>query len=165
MSRVLPLLLCVVLVSCAGGGENLTETGKGYPRPSIAFPAASEPGSVQDAVLRIENPGPGDIPSLLVTFLQSSPAAPGEPLPTRIARGGPEGKDKALVSVTPEPAGVDAAGVVYRFGPLPEGEDTTITFRFKVPQVRGPAGNSVLVSDGQDIERARGVRMQTEVGG
>ncbi|MEA2499298.1 MAG: hypothetical protein QOH26_1703 [Actinomycetota bacterium] len=159
---LLSLALLLGSASCAGTGEELTASGKGFPKPSIEFPATSPSGSVQTAVLTIENPGPGDIDSLFVTFVLASPLA-GEDLPAPIANGGPGGKDPNVISISPKPVAVDATGVNYRFEALAEGETTTITFELRVPDQPGPAANSVLVSDGAEIERARGVRLQTEV--
>ncbi|MEA2461221.1 MAG: hypothetical protein QOH90_1398 [Actinomycetota bacterium] len=155
----------LALTSCAAGGEELTSSGKGYPRPTIEFPAVTAPGSEQKAVLTIENPGPGDIPVLLVTFVMAAPASPGQGFPVPIVNGGPGGKDPNVVSIDPEPDAVDARGVNYRFGALPEGETTSITFTLRVPKEAGPAGNAITVSDGSEVERARGVRLQTNVEG
>jgi hypothetical protein len=143
----------------------LTESGKGFPEPSIEFPATAAPGSVQEAVLTVKNPGPGDIPSLFVTFVLVGPGSPGQEFPRPILNGGPRGKDPNVISISPEPVAVDEQGINYRFEGLPEGEEVTIEFRVKVPMERGPAANSVTVSDGEDVERARGVRLETVVEG
>ena len=161
LRTILLAALLLVPVSCAGGDE-LTEAGHGFPRPSIEFPATAPAGSVQTAVLTIENPGPGDIDSLFVTFVLASPMGGGD-IPMPIANGGPGGRDPNVVSISPKPVGVDDAGVNYRFEGLPEGESTEITFELRVPERPGIAANSVVVSAGEEIERARGVRLQTEV--
>jgi hypothetical protein len=166
MKSVFSLALVALLfsVGCAGD-EELTESGKGFPEPSIEFPAVSPPGSVQKAVLTVKNPGPGNIDALLVTFVLAAPASPGANFPVPLLNGGPKGKDPNVVSISPKPVGVDETGINYRFGPLPEGGETTITFEIRVPDEAGPAANSVTVSDGAEIERARGVRLQTDVQG
>jgi hypothetical protein len=164
MRRLLYLVVLLLLgAACTGTGQNLTEAGNGFPEPSIEFPAVSAPGSVQTAVLTVKNPGPGDMDSLFVTFVVASPGAAGEDLPVPIANGGPRGKDPNVISITPEPVGVDAVGVNYRFAGLPEGDETTITFELRVPEKIGPAANAVIVSDGAERERARGVRLETQV--
>jgi hypothetical protein len=158
-------VLLLVFASCAGSGEGLTPSGKGYPQPSIEFPANSPPGSVQKAVLTIKNPGPGDIPIVFVTFVYAAPASPGESFPVPILNGGPGGKDPNVVSIDPKPVAVDQQGINYRFGSLAVGDTMTITFTVRVPDRAGPAANSVTVSDGEEIDRARGVRLETDVQG
>lgn len=167
MKRFLHLVTVALLLLSVGCGssQELTESGKGYPIPSIEFPETSAPGSVQKAVLTVKNPGPGDINALLVTFVLAAPASPGENFPVPLLNGGPNGKDPNVLSITPKPIAVDRTGINYRFGALPEGGETTITFEIRVPDKIGPAGNSVTVSDGEEIQRARGVRLETRVQG
>lgn len=150
---------------CSGCFLGTEDPKAGFPVPTVEFPPTAAPGSVQEAVLHVRNPGSEDIKALLVTFVAASPAAAGEPLPNPIVSGGPGGDDPAVRSIEPEPEATDDLGVVYRFGPLAAEAETTIRFRLAVPTERGPAGNSVLVADGEDPQRARGVRVQTEVGG
>ena len=166
MKRLLHLsLIALLLASCAGTGKDVTEAGNGFPEPTVEFPANSSPGSTQSAVLTVENPGPGDMTSVFVTFMVASPAAAGEEFPTPIANGGPKGDDPNVLSVSPEPEAVDSTGITYRFPALPEGEELTVTFELRIPEEPGPAANAIIVSDGSERERARGVRLQTEVEG
>ena len=128
------------------------------PIVSAEFPPTSEPGSVQTATLEIENPADEDIQALVVTFaLLGDPDLPA-PLVGPSSTGG-----SSVVSVEPEPRASSEDGAVFTFGPLGAGESTTIEFQIEVPEQPGPAANSVSVSDGADIERASGVRIETRV--
>jgi hypothetical protein len=61
------------------------------------------------------------------------------------------------------PAGISQDGVLYTFEGLDEGESGTFIFDVKVPEQPGTAANSVQVYDGQELERASGVRVETTV--
>lgn len=130
---------------------------------SVDFPETSEAGSVQDAVVEVENPGPGDIRFLAVTFATIAPRQGGEEFPIPLVGPGAPEDHPAVAAVSPEPRAVSSDGLVYNFGPLPEGEEITITFSLRIPAEIGPAANSLQVGDGQDLERARGVRLETLV--
>ncbi len=146
----------------------MSESGGGLPRVTIDFPPSAGPGSVQPAVLEVTNPGPGDIRTLMVAFTRA-----GDPdLPTPIVDVAGGDVPSAVRSVHPDPAGVSDNGVVYRFNRassqepfLAEGDSAVITFDLAVPQVPGAAANAVQVYDGNEIGRAAGVRLETEVGG
>jgi hypothetical protein len=188
MFRVLTAVVAAALVAgaCTGEDPNLTEAGKGRPILSVAFPERTQPNSVHDAVLTVENPGPGDMRTVVVAFAPIGPSAGQTEFPVAIVGFGPQGTD-AVTGVRPEPTGVSEHGVVYTFGPrcpdgggypddcggaaesdvlprLAEGETLTLTFSLRVPNQAGPAANSVQVYDGAEIDRARGVRMETLVG-
>ncbi|MDQ3752710.1 MAG: hypothetical protein M3333_07440 [Actinomycetota bacterium] len=172
MDRYLAALVLVVGatvgVSCAGSGTELSESGSGLPQVTVAFPPSAEPGSVQRAQLEVVNPGPGDIGTLIVAFTRA-----GDPdLPTPIVDVTGGRAPSAVRSVDPAPAGVSSDGVVYRFSAasaqepfLPEGESTGITFSLLVPKEPGSAANAVQVYDGSEIDRAAGVRLETDVEG
>ena len=153
------LLGVVLLTSCAGPDPNLTESGTGKPQVTAEFPEQAEAGDVVTAVISITNPGPEDMTSVVVSFARvGDPSLPYpivEPLPNR-ARAGIEG-------IRPEPTGESPPDATYTFGPLAEGDSTTIEFDLVIPERDGTVGNSVQVYDGAEPERARGVRIETEV--
>lgn len=153
----------LLLAACAAGDQGLSPSGEGLPRVSITFPGVAEPGSVQEAVLNVLNPGPGDLERISVTFVRVGPSAPGEPLPQPIVDAVAGRGNSAVVSVEPEPRSVSDDGVVYVFDGIPEGGSLRITFRLRVPVREGIAANSVTVSDATDLERAAGVRLETLV--
>jgi hypothetical protein len=149
--------------ACWRGGE-LTESGKGLPVVAVDFPQNAAPGSVQTAVLSVENPGPGDIARVVVTFVRvGAPAAEG--LPNPIVDPGRSPDSGEVVGVHPEPRSVSPDGLAFRFGALGEGEEMTIEFDLRVPEVAGIAANSVTVYDDLEPPRARGVRLETTVQG
>jgi hypothetical protein len=158
------LLLAAVtllLPACFRGGSELSESGKGLPVVGVRFPPETEPGSVHTSRLSVRNPGPGDISSLAVAFaLVGAPASQGLPNPLVDPGRGPD--SGTVVAVSPEPT-ARAPDVLYRFGPLPEGEAITISFELEVPVETGPAASSVTVYDDVDPGRARGVRLETTV--
>lgn len=155
----------MVLAACFGPDPNLTESGLGRPYVSVTFPETAEPGSVHDAEVTIENPGPGDMSSVIVAFARVGPAQGGEPLPFPIVDPGADRENPAIVSIDPEPDGISPDAVVFRFGSLAEGEMMTVTFSLEVPTNVGPAANSVTVYAGEDPSRARGDRLETQVEG
>ena len=157
-----------VAPSCAGSGAELSGSGNGLPEVAVDFPPSAEPGSLQKARLEVVNPGPGNIGTLIVAFTRA-----GDPdLPTPIVDATGRRRSSAVRSVDPEPAGISTDGVVYRFSGssagepfLPEGESAGITFGLIVPEEPGPAANAVQVYDGNEIDRAAGVRLETDVEG
>ncbi len=157
----------IVTSSCAGSGTELSESGNGLPRVAVEFPASAEAGSVQPAVFEVTNPGPGDIGTLIVAFTRA-----GDPdLPTPIVDVAGGSAPGAVRSVDPDPTGV-SDGVVYRFSRaspqepfLADGDSVTLTFDLVVPHRPGAAANAVQVYDGSEIDRAAGVRLETEVEG
>lgn len=158
----------MMVASCGGSGAGLSETGRGLPRITLEFPPAAAPGSVQQAVLEVMNPGPGDIGTLIVAFTRAGD--PDLPAPIVDVTGG--NRPSAVRSVHPRPEGVSDDGVVYRFDGaspgepfLAQGDSAVITFDLAVPRQPGTAANAVQVYDGSDIDRATGVRLETEVEG
>src|SRR5687768_4267651 len=165
MRRLLVAVAALSFLSgCFGDARETTETGRGYPRISVEIPETVELGAEIVAKLTVENPGPGDMDGVVVAFAPIGPAQGENELPTQLIGFSTEGGDNpSVISVDPEPQGVGQGGVVYRFGPLAEGESTEITFVLKAPVVPGTAANSVQVYDSADVARARGVRLQTLV--
>jgi hypothetical protein len=162
MRLVLSLLSAVALTSaCYAGGTDVNASGRGRPQVSIEFPARSEPGSTQTAVLEVFNPGPEPIGVLSVSF--SLVGVGGRELPQPIVSIGAEGDNPAVVGVRPPPVETARGGVVYHFGALDEGDSATIEFDLRVPKELGVAANAVVASDGQQPERARGVLLKTTV--
>lgn len=152
-------LLVTLLAGCYGPDPNVTEQGEGLPVLSLEFPSVVKPGSVETAVLTIENPGPEDMDSIVVAF--SRLGDPELPLPlVEVSTPGDEGPVR---SVDPEPRAVGQGGVVFTFGGIAEGEEMTITFELMVPDEAGKIGNAIQVYDGSDAERARGVRLEASV--
>lgn len=149
------------LVGCFGDAQVLTEAGEGYPELAIQFPETTTAGATETAVLTISNPGPGDMESIVVAF--SRLGAPSLPVPLVDVTG--RNREGAVKNVTPEPTAVSADGITYTFGGIDEEEVMTIEFELVVPRIDGAAGNAILVYEGQDPNRARGVRLETEVGG
>ncbi|MBA3430224.1 MAG: hypothetical protein H0U16_01930, partial [Actinobacteria bacterium] len=118
-----------------------------------------------EAVLTIENPGPGDIDTVAVAFATIAPSPGTREFPVPIVGIGSDGTNPAVVEVSPEPRATSDDGVVYTFEGLAEGGSTSITFTLQMPVRPGVAANSVQVYDGRDIARARGIRLQTTVEG
>jgi hypothetical protein len=147
--------LLFVTVGCFADAE-VTPSGKGLPQVEVEFPANAPAGSVTNATFTVTNPGPGDMTGVAITFARVGNFYP----IVDVASGG---ENPAVVSVDPEPTHVDRAGVVYRFGGLPEGESAVYRFGLVVPQRRGQAANSVTVSAAEDLERIRGLRLETVV--
>jgi hypothetical protein len=54
-------------------------------------------------------------------------------------------------------------GVLFRFPGLAEGDSTTIEMDLKIPDVTGPVANAVVAYDGNEPDRAKGVRLETQV--
>jgi hypothetical protein len=164
--RLLVALLALAsLAACFGPDPNLTESGQAKPLLSAEFPPEVEAGAAATATLTVENPGPGDIGTVTVAFAGvGAPAASG-PLPNDLVPITTSSANPALRSVDPEPTEVSDDGVVYYFGALPEGETLEIAFEIVVPEQPGPAAASVSVYDGNDPDRIRGLRLETEVRG
>jgi hypothetical protein len=159
-------IACLLLSGCFGSGAELSDSGKGLLTVSVEFPATSPAGSVQTATIEVGNPGPGDIDVLAVTFATIGPAPGERDLPKPIVwTGGAGGEHPDVVAIDPEPRAVSRDGIVYTFDGLAEGETRIITFELRVPDEPGTAANSLQVADGRELDRGRGVRLTTVVGG
>lgn len=159
------LVLPVAATACFGPDPNLTDDGKGKPLVGVEFPETVDAGSVNTATLTVENPGPGDIGTVTVAFAGVGVPAASGPLPVDLVPITTTSDNPAVASVEPEPRKVSNDGVVYYFGPLPEGETLDIVFEIVAPEQPGPAASSVSVYDGNDTDRIRGLRLATEVTG
>jgi hypothetical protein len=158
-------MLLALLTACFGADGTVTPSGKGYPQPSIRFPQTVSPGSLHRAVLTIANPGPSDLDSLLVVFSRLG-RVPDEPVvPTSIVDAGFKGHNPSVVSVRPHPVSVSQDGLVYRFKGLKEGSTAVVRFTLRMPSKSGVAANAVIVSDGRDLDRSRGLPLETTVRG
>ena len=155
------LLLIAVFISTRDVPTGL----EGRPEITVAFPTVADPGAVQTATFTVTNPGPGRMASLFLAFARVGPAQGGGELPYPIVDAGAKHENPAILSVEPEPEAVSLNAVVFRFEGLDEGETVTISFDLRVPEQTGPAANSVTAYPGEDPERAKGVRLETEVGG
>jgi hypothetical protein len=149
--------------ACYSTDPDVSPAGGGLPELEIEFPASSERGTVQPAVMTITNPGPRPMSTLVVAFARVGPAGGGGELPTPIVDGGARRRNPAIVSIDPEPEAVSLAAVEYTFDGLAEGQSTEITFALKVPDATGESANSVTVYEGSDPSRIRGARLQTIV--
>jgi hypothetical protein len=138
---------------------------EGRPEIVVEFPATSAPGSTQTAVFTIYNPGPAPMQSVFLAFARVGPAAGGGEIPFPIVDAGARHENPAIVTIDPEPDAISIEGVVFRFGRLDGGQSMTVSFDLVIPEQPGPAANSVTAYPGEDPERARGVRLETEVGG
>lgn len=158
---LLASIATLLLVGCYGDSQSLTEDGEGFPELTLEFPETTTAGSTETATLTIINPGPGDMESLVVAFSRLGDPELPQPIVDVVARG-----DQGSVrDVSPQPNAVSPDGVIYTFDGLAEGESMTVTFTLVIPAGTGPAGNAIQVYEGQDPERGRGVRLETEVGG
>ncbi|MFP5297973.1 MAG: hypothetical protein ACLGHL_03170 [Actinomycetota bacterium] len=189
MRRAAFAALAVVLAvtACAGEDPNVTDSGKGKPVVTVEFPSETAPGTQHEAVLKIHNPGPGEMRSLVVAFAAVGPLSGQREIPTSIVAFGIDGENPSVLATNPEASAVSEDGVLFTFGPLcpgggsfpgdcqdvsrdeaeprlAEGDTITITFTLKVPVVSGVAANSVQVYDGSEPARAGGARLETLVG-
>lgn len=150
-----------VLGACYGPDAGLTEGGESKPELAIEFPTTVAPGAIATADLTVTNPGPGAMDSIVIAFSRL-----GDPdLPAPVVDVAPPNGRGAVRDITPEPNATSPEGIIFTFDGLGVGESMTISFELAVPTDTGPAGNAILVYDGRDPERARGVRLETEVGG
>ncbi len=155
----------MLLVACFGPDPNLTDEGKGLPVLTIDFPATVRAGTTNTATVTVENPGPGDMGSVVVAFATVGVAAASGPLPAELVPIAAGRDNPAVRSVNPEPKSVSTDGVIYVFEGLQVGEKMPIEFEIVVPRQPGPAANSVSVYDGADTNRVRGLRLETVVRG
>lgn len=162
--RLIPLLLVVAVVfAIVVQRLRSPEEGSGSLKPvvTVDFPANVEAGSVNTAIVTVENPSASDIPSLFVSFSLLGTAA-GERLPTPIVGGPSENGQPAIVSIDPEPI-AEGAGVRFGFGELASGDEVTIEFELRAPEITGPAANSVVAYDGELADRSGGASLETTV--
>lgn len=160
MTRLLRLCLAAfILPACFGGSADVTDSGEGKPVVTVEFPDKVERGTRATATFSIENPGPGDMDSVLLNFARLGTAQLPDPLLGMAVRG----DDPAVISVSPEPVTVSDDGGVYQFWGLEEGESMSVEFTLRVPSEPGHYANSVIAAEGSDLERAAGVRLETEV--
>ena len=155
----------LVLAGCFGPDPNLTETGKGKPLLSVEFPERVSSGAVETATFTVENPGPGEMDSVVVAFATAGVAGASGPLPVELVPITTTSENPRVESVAPEPRDVSEDGVLYVFDGLGEGESLEISFDIRVPDEPGPAANSVSVYAGEDADRIKGLLLQTVVTG
>jgi hypothetical protein len=155
-------LVALSMGACFGPDPNVTGEGKARPEVEVSAPAEASSGDVVDVRLAIANPGPGAFDSIVVAFSRLGDADLPPPLVDVAPRRGP----KPVASVDPKPNAVGQNGVVYTFDGLDEGDSMTITFEVTVPpvtEIGSSVGNAVVVYDGAEPNRARGVRLEIEV--
>lgn len=165
MNARLCAAVCALLVSgaCFGGQANVTEDGKGRPVVAVDFVAEAAAGSVRTATVRVDNPGPADMASIVVSFAFVGPGSGQSELPTPIVAPAVRRGLSAVVGVTPRPRATSRDRVVYVFDGLAEGETTELRFDLRLPETTGIAANSITVYDGEDPNRAAGARLETRV--
>lgn len=159
------VLLALLALGVYVGNRGVPASEEGRPEITVVFPETSDPGSVQTATFTITNPGSERMESVFMAFARVGPAQGGDPLPHPIVDPGAKHTNPAIVSIRPEPDASSIDAVVFRFAGLDAGETMTVEFDLKVPETPGPAANSVSVYPGEHIDRAKGVRLDTEVGG
>lgn len=166
MRRLAAVALALALLpACFGPDPNVTEEGKGKPLLTIEFPETVSRGSVETATLTIDNPGPGDMGSVVVAFATAGVAGASGPLPAELVPLTSSSENPMIESITPEPREVSDDGVLYVFDGLEEGASREISFDIRVPEEPGPAANSVSVYAGEDAERIKGLLLRTTVTG
>lgn len=138
---------------------------EGRPEITVVFPAATDPGATETAEFTITNPGSERMRSVFLAFARVGPAAGGGEIPFPIVDAGARHENPAIVAIEPEPDAISIEGVVFRFGGLDPGDSMVVSFTLRIPEQAGPAANSVTAYPGEDPERAKGVRLETEVGG
>lgn len=160
--RVLVVAALAFAASCTPGPDpNLTESGKGKPVVAAEFPETAEPGDVVTASIHVDNPGPGDMQPIVVAFTRVGD--PSLPLPIVEPRRGL--KQAGIEDIRPEPTGSSPAESTFTFAGIAEGESMTIEFDLRIPDdAEGTLGNVIQVYDGAEIDRARGARIEVEVG-
>lgn len=158
-------LLAVLAIALYIGQKDVPEGEAGRPEITVEFPASSDPGSIQTATFTIHNPSDEEMKSVFLAFARVGPAQGGDPIPYPIVDPGAKHENPAIVAIDPEPEASSIDAVVFRFATLGAGETMTVSFDLKVPDVAGPAANSVSVYPGEHPDRAKGVRLETEVGG
>lgn len=158
-------LLAVLAIALFIGNKDVPEGEEGRPELSVEFPESSDPGSIQTATFTIHNPSDEEMKSVFLAFARVGPAQGGDPIPYPIVDPGAKHENPAIVAIDPEPEASSIDAVVFRFGNLGPGETMTVSFDLRVPDVAGPAANSVSVYPGEHPDRAKGVRLETEVGG
>lgn len=165
MKRAAPVLvaLAAFTFACYGPDPETSPAGRGLPEVAVQFPSSSEAGSTETAVITIENPGPEAMTHVVVAFVRVGPGGGSTELPTPIVDGAARRRNPAIVNIDPQPNAVSLPAVEFTFDGLEEGESMDIHFDLKIPELTGPAANSVTVYDGADPQRADGVRLQTIV--
>jgi hypothetical protein len=163
MRRLVAASLAVIaLAACFGPDPNLTESGTGKPDVTISFPDEVQASSVNDLVVTVSNPGPGDMSGFSIEFSLVGKAGD-ETLPTPLVAAGSQKQSPSIERIEPEPKAVSLEGVRFFFGALDEGESTDVRFRVEAPGRPGVAANAVIVSDAEELDRSRGVQLVTEV--
>lgn len=166
MRRVLAAAFVLgLLAGCAGPDPNLTESGKGKPALSVEFPESVTRGSVETATFTVENPGPGDMGSVVIAFATVGVAGASGPLPAELVPLTTSSENPRVASVSPKPRDVSDDGVLYVFDGLEEGASMDVSFEIRVPDEAGPAANSVSVYAGEDAARISGLLLRTVVTG
>lgn len=153
--------MMVIAAACSTGPDpNLTESGKGKPVVTVQFPDSAAPGDVVTASIHVENPGPGDMQPIVVSFTRV-----GDPsLPLPIVEPRRKLIDAGIEDIRPEPTGASPTDSTFTFDGVAEGGETTIEFDLRIPEDgKGTMGNVVQVYDGVEIDRARGARIEIEV--
>ena len=164
LRRALPwLIVLALLIGMFVQRARISRQSSGSSDPvlTVEFPETATPGSVETAVLEIQNPSSDDIEMLFVAFsLVGVAGGSGFPDPIVVAGA----RDASIQEVEPRPD-VRVDGVRFGFGRLEAGASQTIEFDLRLPEVSGKVGNAVQVYDGTAPDRATGTSLVTTVGG
>lgn len=159
------VVFVIILVLFVANRDVRRDDSPGDPFITVDFPATAEAGSIQPATFTISNPGPGDMGSVVLSFARVGPSQGGSELPFPIVDPGADKINPNIADVEPAPEAISPDAVLFRFPGLAEGDEITVTFELRIPDVTGEAANSVTAYAGEDPSRAKGVRLSTQVQG
>lgn len=157
------LLFAVIVILFIANRDIRRDDVAGDPFIAVDFPATVEPGGEADAIFTISNPGPQDIDSLIIAFARVGPSPGSYELPNPIVDPGQDEMNPNIVAIDPDPIATSPDAVLFRFEGLAEGEEMTITFTFRIPDVAGEVANSVTAYAADDPSRAQGIRVSAQV--
>lgn len=159
------VVFVIIVVLFVANRDVRRDENPGDPFITVDFPATAEGGSVHAATFTITNPGPTEMGSVIIAFARVGPREGGRALPFPIVDPGRDKVNPNIVAIDPEPDAISPDAVLFRFPGLDAGEEMSVTFRLRVPEVTGEVANSVTAYAGEDPARAAGVRLATQVQG
>ena len=159
------VVFVIILVLFVANRDVRRDDSPGDPVITVDFPATAEAGSIQSATFTISNPGPTGMDSVVLAFARVGPSQGGSELPFPIVDPGSDKTNPNIIDVQPEPAAISPDAVLFKFPGLDEGDEMTVTFELRIPDVTGEVANSVTAYAGEDPSRAKGVRLSTQVQG
>ncbi len=156
------VVFVIILVLFVANRDVRRDEDPGDPFITVDFPATAEAGSVQTATFTITNPGPTDMHSVVLAFARVGPSQGGSELPFPVVDPGRDKVNPNIVGIEPEPEAISPDAVLFSFSGLDEGDEMTVTFELRIPDVTGEVANSVTAYAGEDPSRASGVRLSTQ---